>query len=68
MERLAKLLTCEGQVVLDPFLGSGTTAVACARLGRQCIGFEHNDEYLQVAQERVREAQGLTVMLTQEVL
>jgi site-specific DNA-methyltransferase (adenine-specific) len=56
MERLVKLLTCEGQVVLDPFLGSGTTAVACARLGRQCIGFEHNAEYLQVAQERVREA------------
>ncbi|OYT70805.1 MAG: hypothetical protein CFK48_05500 [Armatimonadetes bacterium CP1_7O] len=56
MERLVRLLTCEGQVVLDPFLGSGTTAVACARLGRQCIGFEHNAEYLQVAQERVREA------------
>lgn len=56
VERLVKLLTCEGQVVLDTFLGSGTTAVACARLGRQCIGFEHNAEYLQVAQERVREA------------
>lgn len=48
-----KLFTEPGDVVLDPFMGSGTTAVACVRLGRKYIGFEWNPEYVQVARERV---------------
>jgi site-specific DNA-methyltransferase (adenine-specific) len=39
--------------VLDPFLGSGTTAAACARLGRRFAGFEINADYCRVARERV---------------
>jgi site-specific DNA-methyltransferase (adenine-specific) len=38
---------------LDPFLGSGTTAAACARLSRRFAGFEINADYCRVARERV---------------
>ncbi|WP_419034213.1 DNA-methyltransferase [Dysgonomonas gadei] len=44
-----------GDIVLDPFLGSGTTAVACAELGRQYIGYEINGEYFEVAQRRIQD-------------
>lgn len=45
--------TKEGDVVLDCFMGSGTTAVACKELGRNYIGFELNPEYWQIAVDRV---------------
>ena len=45
--------TKEGDVVLDCFMGSGTTAVACKELGRNYIGFELNPEYYQIAIDRV---------------
>jgi len=48
-----KLFTQPGDVVLDPLLGSGTTAVAAKQLGRRCIGIEINPEYVQLAQERL---------------
>ncbi len=48
-----KLFTQPGDVVLDPFLGSGTTAVAAKQLGRRCIGIEINPEYVQLTQERL---------------
>jgi len=41
------------QIVLDPFLGSGTTAVAAERLGRQWIGFEISPEYCAIAEARI---------------
>lgn len=47
--------TRPGDIVLDPFLGSGTTAVACAELGRQYIGYEINGEYFEVAQRRIQD-------------
>lgn len=47
-----------GSTVLDPFMGSGTTAEACIRTGRNFIGFELNPEYHAIAQQRVAEAQG----------
>ncbi len=43
----------EGQVVLDPFIGSGTTAVAAVRNGRQYIGFEIDENYYNIAVERI---------------
>lgn len=43
-------------VVLDPFMGSGTTAVACIQSGRQYIGFEIAEEYCQIAERRISEA------------
>lgn len=45
--------TKENDVVLDCFLGSGTTAVACKELNRQYIGFEINKEYFEIAQDRL---------------
>jgi site-specific DNA-methyltransferase (adenine-specific) len=51
-----KLFTQEGDVVLDPFIGSGTTAVAAKQLGRRWIGIEKELEYVQLAQQRIREA------------
>lgn len=45
--------TQEGAVVLDLFMGSGTTAEACLRTGRNFIGFEMNPEYHAIAQQRI---------------
>ncbi len=47
MEILISLVTIEGQTVLDPFCGCGTTLVAAKNLNREYIGFEINDEYYQ---------------------
>ena len=44
----------ENDIVLDCFLGSGTTAVACKETGRQYIGFEINENYFKIAQDRVK--------------
>lgn len=45
--------TRPGEIVLDPFLGSGTSAVACLELGRKYIGYEINQEYFKTAQRRI---------------
>lgn len=47
----------EGDIILDPFLGSGTTAVAAVNTGRHYIGFELNEEYFDVACQRLDEAE-----------
>ncbi len=54
-EFLIKLTTLEGQIVLDPFMGSGTTAVAAKKLNRKFIGFEINEEYFHQAQDRLEQ-------------
>jgi DNA modification methylase len=53
-ERCILLGSGEGDLVLDPFLGSGTTAVAAARLGRRFLGCELNLEYVEMAARRLR--------------
>ena len=53
LEHLIRLLSVKGQVVLDPFLGSGTTAVAAMRSGRSCIGMEINPDYVTIAETRI---------------
>ena len=57
VEHLIRLFSEPGQVVLDPFLGSGTTAVAALRTGRACIGIEINPDYMAIAKRRLQEAQ-----------
>jgi len=52
-----KLFTVEGDVVLDPFIGSGTTAVAARQLGRNYVGIELNEEYCRIARERAEQIQ-----------
>jgi site-specific DNA-methyltransferase (adenine-specific) len=53
LEFLIKLTTRENQLVLDPFMGSGSTAVACKRLNRHFIGFEVNEHYVELARSRL---------------
>lgn len=48
-----KLFTVEGDLVLDPFLGSGTTTVAAKTLGRNYLGIDINEEFCQIAKERL---------------
>ena len=45
----------EGGLVLDPFMGSGTTAVVARRLGRHYIGFEPNPEYVAICEKRLEQ-------------
>ena len=52
-----KLFTQQGDWVLDPFVGSGTTAIAAKNLGRNYIGIDVNEEYCQVSRDRVVETQ-----------
>lgn len=54
MARAIYLLTSEGDTVLDPFMGSGTTAIACIRTGRKFIGVERDPAHFQTAVERIR--------------
>lgn len=53
VERMVLASSPPGGLVLDPFAGSGTTAVACARHGRRFVGFEINADYVRVARDRV---------------
>ncbi len=46
----------EGETILDPFMGSGTTAVACRELGRKFIGIEIDPQYFEIARSRIRAA------------
>lgn len=43
----------EGDIILDPFLGTGTTAFAAKRLGRNFIGFEKDEQYCQIARDKL---------------
>ena len=50
-------LTQPGDTILDPFMGSGTTGVACVQTGRNFIGIEISEEYFRIAEKRIAEAQ-----------
>jgi site-specific DNA-methyltransferase (adenine-specific) len=52
-----KLFTDGGNIVLDPFIGSGTTAVAAKQLGRKYVGIDINEEYCQMARQRLVQIQ-----------
>ena len=60
-ERLIHLLTYEGDVVLDPFCGSGTTLVAAARTGRRGVGFDTDPEYVAIANRRAASEEAAAV-------
>ncbi|MDR2153097.1 MAG: site-specific DNA-methyltransferase [Helicobacteraceae bacterium] len=53
LERLILMTTDENDVVLDPFAGTGTTAIAAKRLGRRYIGFELDAKYVSIAQNKL---------------
>ena len=54
IRRLIEASSNEGDIVLDPFMGSGTTALACVKLGRNYIGSEISEKYVSMANEKVR--------------
>ena len=55
MQFIVSAINC--QTILDPFMGSGTTGVACANLGRKFIGIEIEEKYFDIACERITAAQ-----------
>src|SRR5207249_9706685 len=54
-ERLVRMFSFVGDTVLDPFMGTGTTNLACARCGRNSIGIELDVDYFELARKRVAE-------------
>jgi len=54
---LIEISTKSGDLILDPFMGSGTTGVACVQTGRNFIGIEIDEHYFNVARRRIEQAQ-----------
>jgi len=54
LERLILMTTDEGDIILDPFNGTGTTVIAAKRLGRKYIGIELDKQYVTIAEEKLR--------------
>ena len=54
-QRLIELYTYRGDLILDPFMGAGTTAVAAVRTGRHYVGFDTDASYLALAEQRITE-------------
>jgi site-specific DNA-methyltransferase (adenine-specific) len=52
--RLIQLYTYGGEVVLDPFMGSGQTAIAAIKAGRKYVGYEISQEYSTLTEKRIR--------------
>ena len=59
MERIVSFATNPGNVVVDPFSGTGTTCFAAARLGRRYIGIEKSENYAQKSRQRLAAASSL---------
>jgi site-specific DNA-methyltransferase (adenine-specific) len=60
--RLIQLYTFEGEVVLDPFIGSGTTAIAAIKTRRVFVGYEINPDYVSIADERIKETRNFELL------
>lgn len=57
IRHLINLFSIEGDTILDPFMGSGTTGVACVQTGRNFIGIEIDPTYFAIAEKRIADAQ-----------
>ena len=55
ISHLIKLFTKEDALIIDPFMGSGTTAIACIETKRRYIGFDINNEYITIAERRIKD-------------
>ena len=62
MVALIERMSNPGDTILDPFMGSGTTGVACVQTGRNFIGIEIDPGYFEIAKKRIEQAQLQTVM------
>ena len=54
LEHLIKIFSKEESMVVDPFVGSGTTLIACKNSNRKCIGMEINKDYYKIALDRLK--------------
>jgi len=52
--RLIQLYSFKNDVILDPFVGSGTTCLAALKIGRRYVGYDNNPEYVKLAEERIK--------------
>jgi len=59
MQYLVKLVSREGATVLDPFMGSGTTGIACKNLSRKFVGIERDAQYFEIATKRINKTNKL---------
>lgn len=64
MAHLVRLVTPKGGVVLDPFMGSGSTGIACVREGMSFIGIDQSAEYVEIARARIKHAEDKQLRLT----
>lgn len=53
--RIIQLYTYKDEVVLDPFMGSAQTAIASIKTGRHYVGYEIEEEYVKLSEQRIRE-------------
>lgn len=60
---LVETVSNEGDTILDPFMGSGTTGVACVKLNRNFIGIEQKPEYFEIAQCHIAQTQQMVMSL-----
>jgi DNA modification methylase len=60
--RLIQLYTFTGELVLDPFMGSGQTAIAALRTGRHFVGYETDSGYVKLAEERIKQELGAGIL------
>src|SRR5204862_6640023 len=65
-ERLIRLFTFAGDLVLDPFMGSGSALVAAARLGRRYVGYDTDPAYVEIARRRVASDEARAPLTAQE--
>jgi len=63
MKEIIELITIPHDTILDPFMGSGTTGVACMQLDRNFIGIEIDEEYYKIAEKRIETAAMQPVLL-----
>jgi site-specific DNA-methyltransferase (adenine-specific) len=63
MEKLVRWYSDEGATILDPFVGSGSTGVACVQTGRNFIGCEKDEKYVEIARRRIAEAAARPMLL-----
>lgn len=62
VQEFLKLLTEKDNIVLDPFMGSGTTAVVCKKMGRKFIGIEINPQYCEYARKKIAQSVGQNLL------
>jgi len=66
IKEILKMFTKENDLILDPFIGSGATAVACFQLNRNFIGFEIEEKYYKIALDRINKFMKTTNLILLE--